>query len=53
MIVYLREYYELWIIFSKLDQNYNGRVEYNELINNEDILVKWKIDPLDTEVLFK
>ena len=50
---YLRQYYEYWVAFEKLDSDSDRRITYDEFTKAADVMSKWNIDMSDPEAQFK
>lgn len=44
MLQYIRQYYEFWIAFNKVDTGKDQRIDKKEFIAAAPILSKWNID---------
>ena len=53
MLKYLREYYELWVAFDRVDTNDDRRVSIDEFLKAKDQLTSWGIDMSDPQARFK
>ena len=53
LLLYLRQYYEYWLAFEKLDSDGDRRIGFEEFEKGKDALAKWNIDMSDPEAQWK
>ena len=53
LLKYLREYYEYWVAFDRVDTNDDRRVSLEELKAAASMMSTWGIDMFDPEKRFK
>ena len=46
VLVYLRQYFEYWIAFQRVDKNFDDRISLTEFVSAKDEMEKW-IGPID------
>jgi len=44
LLKYLRQYYEYWVAFDRINQDGDRRLSYEEFVNAAPIIGKWGID---------
>jgi len=49
LLQYLRQYYEFWLAFERLDTDDDRRIGFEEFVEGKDMLTKWNIDMSDPE----
>ena len=49
LLKYLRNYYELWVAFDRIDTDDDRRVDHSEFLTAKPMLEKWGIDMSDPE----
>ena len=53
LLLYLRQYYEYWVAFDRIDSDDDRRIAYKEFIKGKDMFEKWGIDMSDPKALWK
>jgi hypothetical protein len=53
LLKYLREYYEYWIAFDRIDKDDDRRISVHEFIQATDMLKAWGIDMTDPEARWR
>ena len=53
LLLYLRQYYEYWVAFDRIDSDDDRRIAYKEFIKGKDMFEKWGIDMTDPKALWK
>ena len=53
LLKYLRQYYEYWVAFDRIDTNDDRRVSYEEFMQAIPELTKWGIDMSDPKTQWK
>ena len=53
LLKYLRQYYEYWVAFDKIDSNDDRRVSQKEFAQALPIMKKWGIEVTDPAATFK
>ncbi|KAL7543261.1 hypothetical protein ACHAXR_012763 [Thalassiosira sp. AJA248-18] len=53
LLQYLRQYFELWIAFQRVDSDEDRRVSYEEFESAKDTMAKWGIDMSDPQAQWK
>lgn len=53
LLQYLRQYYELWLAFERVDKDGDRRISYEEFEQAKDTMSKWGIDLSDPQAQWK
>ena len=53
MLLYLRQYFEYWVAFDRIDTDDDRKISYNEFIQGKDMFIKWGIDMSEPKKLWK
>lgn len=53
LLQYLRQYYEYWLAFERVDKDGDRRISLDEFLQGKDSMAKWGIDMSDPEAQFK
>lgn len=53
LLLYLRQYYEYWVAFDRIDTDDDKKITYKEFLKGKDMFVKWGIDMSDPKQLWK
>ena len=53
MLQYLRQYYEYWVAFDRVDTDDDRRISFDEFAKAKDLMQAWGIDMSDPEAMFK
>ena len=50
---YLRQYYEFWVAFDRIDTDDDRRIDHSEFLQAKEMLERWNIDMSDPEAQWK
>lgn len=53
LLVYLRQYYEYWVAFERLDVDNDHKIGYKEFVKGLKMMSNWGIDISDPKALWK
>ena len=53
MLLYIRQYYEYWVAFTRVDKDHDRRISKNEFEIALLIMKEWKIDVSDPDALWR
>jgi hypothetical protein len=53
MLQYLRQYFEYWLAFERVDKDGDRRINYDEFVAGKEKMAAWGIDMGDPEAQFK
>ena len=53
LLQFLRQYYELWVAFDRIDTDDDRRVDHGEFLQAKPMLEKWGIDMSNPDKMWK